>query len=95
MLLDFTGGTLSLVQLLMQCSVLSDWSQIVGNPVKFGLGFVSLSFDTVFMAQHWILFPSTPEHLDAAVQEDIAPISEEARLLVDPEPPSTEHGTAD
>lgn len=68
-LLDFTGGTLSLAQLLMQCSVLNDWSQIVGNPVKFGLGFVSLSFDLVFMVQHWILYPHAPENVAAAVEE--------------------------
>lgn len=89
-LLDFTGGTLSLAQLLMQCSVLNDWSQIVGNPVKFGLGFVSLSFDLVFMVQHWILYPHAPEDVAAAVEEGTEPSGEEARLLVDPPAPAQE-----
>lgn len=93
-LLDFTGGTLSLAQLLMQCSVLNDWSQVLGNPVKFGLGFVSLSFDTVFMAQHWILFPSTPERPEEMETEEVEPVSEEARLLGVPPPPN-EADTAD
>lgn len=89
-LLDFTGGTLSLAQLLMQCSVLNDWSQIVGNPVKFGLGFVSLSFDLVFMVQHWILYPHAPENVAAAVEEGTEPSGEEACLLVDPPAPAPE-----
>ena len=96
MLLDFTGGTLSLAQLLMQCSVLNDWSQVVGNPVKFGLGFVSLSFDTVFMAQHWVLYPSTPvgsQEIESD-RNDLEPTSEEARLLVDP-PSSREVDSAE
>ena len=55
-LLDFTGGFLSVAQLLMQCAVQHDWTQIAGNPVKFGLGFVSLFFDVIFMAQHYIIY---------------------------------------
>lgn len=42
----------------MQCAVLHDWKQIAGNPVKFGLGFVSLSFDIAFMVQHYVLYAS-------------------------------------
>lgn len=29
-----------------------------GNPVKFGLGFASMFFDVIFMAQHWCLYPA-------------------------------------
>ena len=57
-LLDFTGGSLSVAQLCLQCAVRSDWTQISGNPVKFGLGFVSMLFDIGFMVQHYGLYPS-------------------------------------
>ena len=35
-----------------------DWSAIAGNPVKFGLGFSSMVFDTVFLIQHYVLYPN-------------------------------------
>lgn len=60
-LLDFFGGFLSLGQVLLTCTVLDDWSAIVGNPVKFGLGSVSMVFDTVFMLQHYVLYAEKPE----------------------------------
>jgi hypothetical protein len=71
----------------MQCSVLNDWSQVIGNPVKFGLGFVSLSFDTVFMIQHWILFPQAREQ-QVADQEAVEAVSEQVQLLADSEEPA-------
>eukprot|EP01059_Diplonema_ambulator_P025106 TRINITY_DN42090_c0_g1_i1.p1 TRINITY_DN42090_c0_g1~~TRINITY_DN42090_c0_g1_i1.p1 ORF type:complete len:372 (+),score=85.07 TRINITY_DN42090_c0_g1_i1:69-1118(+) len=55
-LLDFTGGTLSLAQLFIDCIRKSDWSKISGDPVKFGLGFCSMMYDTIFMIQHYILY---------------------------------------
>jgi cystinosin len=57
-LLDFGGGALSLVQLVMDGAVTRDWSAVTGNPVKFGLGSASMLFDVVFMAQHWLLYPA-------------------------------------
>lgn len=56
-LLDFTGGTLSILQLILDCADLGDWSGITGNVAKFGLGFVSITFDVIFMLQHYVLFP--------------------------------------
>lgn len=47
--LDFEGGLLSLGQLFLDAAVCSDWTPITGNPVKFGLGFVSMFFDVIFM----------------------------------------------
>ena len=35
-LLDFTGGSLSLAQLFMDASHNNDWSAVIGDPVKFG-----------------------------------------------------------
>ncbi len=37
-----------------------DWSGITGDPVKFGLGALSMAYDVVFMLQHyvWYALPS-------------------------------------
>lgn len=55
-LLDLIGGVLSIAQLVIDSSLQSDWSGITGNPVKLGLGNVSILFDIVFMVQHYILY---------------------------------------
>jgi cystinosin len=55
-LLDFGGGVLSELQLLLDSADLQDWSGITGNPAKFCLGFVSIFFDCIFMAQHYVLY---------------------------------------
>jgi cystinosin len=72
-LLDFTGGVLSVAQLLLQCVILRDWTLIAGNPVKFGLGFVALAFDIVFMLQHYVWFrapESDPAFVVVAADEE-------------------------
>ena len=58
MLLDFEGGLLSLVQQLMDAVACSDWTPLLGNPIKFALGFVSMGFDVVFAVQHFYLYPN-------------------------------------
>ena len=55
-LLDLAGGVLSIAQLVIDSSLQGDWSGILGNPVKFGLGNVSIFFDVIFMVQHYILY---------------------------------------
>lgn len=54
--LDFIGGILSILQLIIDSSLQDDWSGITGNPVKLGLGNVSIFFDVVFMTQHYVLY---------------------------------------
>ncbi|KAJ1311327.1 hypothetical protein OPQ81_009822 [Rhizoctonia solani] len=63
-LLDFTGGLLSLLQLLIDSSAADDWSSITGNPVKFGLSMLSLGFGLLFISQHYILYATkrSPSH---------------------------------
>lgn len=56
-LLDFTGGTLSDLQLVLDCAALHDWSGITGNIAKLCLGLLSMTFDVIFMVQHYVLFP--------------------------------------
>lgn len=60
--LDFVGGVLSLLQLVIDSSLQADWSGLAGNPVKFGLANISLAFDIIFMIQHYILYgPVEPQ----------------------------------
>ncbi|KAF9357268.1 hypothetical protein BGX26_004011 [Mortierella sp. AD094] len=61
-LLDFTGGVLSISQLVLDAYISGDWSGISGDPVKFGLGFLSIAFDLVFMTQHYILYRDRTDH---------------------------------
>ncbi|KAJ5573402.1 L-cystine transporter [Penicillium hispanicum] len=60
-LMDLTGGVLSLVQLVLDSSLQSDWSGITGNPVKFLLGNITIVSDMVFVVQHYILYRDASE----------------------------------
>ncbi|KAI0442655.1 PQ loop repeat-domain-containing protein [Xylaria telfairii] len=55
-LLDFTGGLLSIAQLGIDSYLQHDWSGVTGNPVKFFLGNVSMFYDLLFMGQHYCLY---------------------------------------
>ncbi|KAI0491143.1 PQ loop repeat-domain-containing protein [Xylaria cf. heliscus] len=55
-LLDFTGGLLSIAQLGIDSYLQRDWSGVTGNPVKFFLGNVSMFYDLLFMGQHYFLY---------------------------------------
>ena len=55
-LLDFTGGILSVLQMFLLSTNYNDWSSIFGSPTKFGLGVFSILFDVLFMVQHYILY---------------------------------------
>uniref|UniRef100_A0A0K0EGQ7 Cystinosin n=1 Tax=Strongyloides stercoralis TaxID=6248 RepID=A0A0K0EGQ7_STRER len=60
-LLDFTGGFMDIVQMILQGANTNDWTGFYGNPVKFGLGLVSMIFDIVFMIQHYFLYRNINE----------------------------------
>ncbi|KAI1075859.1 PQ loop repeat-domain-containing protein [Whalleya microplaca] len=55
-LLDFSGGILSIAQQGIDSWLQGDWSGITGNPVKFLLGNASMLYDLLFMGQHYVLF---------------------------------------
>lgn len=61
-LLDFSGGLLSLLQLVIDSSLQADWSGLTGNPIKFGLSNISLFFDIIFILQHFVLYGPVEEH---------------------------------
>lgn len=50
---------MDIVQMIIQASNTNDWTPFYGNPVKFGLGLVSMVFDVLFMVQHYFLYPNS------------------------------------
>nr|CAG8581271.1 14644_t:CDS:2 [Entrophospora candida] len=69
---DFTGGVLSNFQLIFDAYLTNNWSGIKGDFVKFGLGFLSITFDLLFMIQHYLLYQD---------HEDYNPIADRTGLL--------------
>nr|XP_012423396.1 PREDICTED: cystinosin isoform X1 [Odobenus rosmarus divergens] len=59
-LLDFTGGSFSLLQMFLQSYNNEQWTLIFGDPTKFGLGLFSIFFDIVFFIQHFCLYRKRP-----------------------------------
>ncbi|GBF98273.1 cystinosin-like [Raphidocelis subcapitata] len=56
-LLDFTGGALSLGQQLLTAWWAGNWAPVTANPVKLGLALTSMGMDVLFMVQHYTLYP--------------------------------------
>ncbi|KAH7126860.1 L-cystine transporter-like protein [Dendryphion nanum] len=56
MLLDFLGGVMSLTQVMIDSLLQGSWDGITGNPVKFGLGNITVMFDLIFLYQHYVLY---------------------------------------
>jgi cystinosin len=61
LLLDCSGGVLSMLQLLIDSSLQTDWSGLTGNPVKLGLANISMIFDIIFITQHYVLYGPVEE----------------------------------
>ncbi|XP_011631176.1 cystinosin homolog isoform X2 [Pogonomyrmex barbatus] len=59
--LDFTGGILSMLQMILNAFNYDDWESIFGDPTKFGLGFFSVAFDIFFLIQHYVLYRHSNE----------------------------------
>ena len=55
-LLDLGGGLASLLQMVLVAHNSRDWDSLTGNPTKLGLAGVSLVFDFLFLAQHFVLY---------------------------------------
>lgn len=55
-LLDFTGGSFSLLQMFLLAYNNNEWDSIFGDFTKFGLGLFSIIFDILFMTQHYVLY---------------------------------------
>jgi len=76
--LDFTGGVLSMGQMLLNAYNYNDWKSIIGDPTKFGLGLFSAFFDVLFLIQHYVLYrnPYEPIPGDVHVQTDDAHLTD-------------------
>jgi len=61
-LLDFTGGSLSILQMMLIAYNNDDWSSIFGDLTKFGLGMFSVLFDIFFMLQHYVFYRGNLPH---------------------------------
>ncbi|KIH86951.1 cystinosin [Sporothrix brasiliensis 5110] len=88
MILDFVGGILSIVQLLLDSYRQHDWSGVTGNPVKLLLGNVSILYDLVFFTQHYVLYAESSRgdgkdlaHEEEAVENSRTQPTERDRLL--------------
>jgi cystinosin len=56
-LLDLTGGLLSFLQQFIDAINSGNWGVMIGSPVKFVLGLISIAFDVLFIIQHYGLYP--------------------------------------
>lgn len=45
-----------MAQLFLDAFISRDFSGIVGNLAKFGLSFLAMGFDILFMFQHYVLY---------------------------------------
>ncbi|VDK75927.1 unnamed protein product [Anisakis simplex] len=67
---------MDICQMILQAINTDDWSAFYGNPVKFGLGLVSMIFDIVFIIQHYVLYRNKNASLEA-------PKIDESRATID------------
>ncbi|KAJ0032670.1 hypothetical protein NQD34_002751 [Periophthalmus magnuspinnatus] len=68
-LLDFTGGVLSILQMVLQSYNNDQWMLFFGNPTKFGLGLFSVLFDLLFISQHYCLYRTKYQPLPSEEQD--------------------------
>lgn len=80
-LLDLTGGVCSLAQLLLDASINDDWGSLRGNPAKLILGLIAISFDGIFLLQHYILYRHSNGKADEPEAEDAGEPDERTRLV--------------
>lgn len=72
-LLDFIGGSFSLLQMFLLAYNYNDWTSIFGSPTKLGLGLLSIFFDLIFIFQHYVLYRKREnEVIDTANYQPIA-----------------------
>uniref|UniRef100_A0A8D8TBQ2 Cystinosin homolog n=1 Tax=Cacopsylla melanoneura TaxID=428564 RepID=A0A8D8TBQ2_9HEMI len=63
-LLDFTGGTFSILQMVVLAINLDDWDGFLIDTTKLGLGLFSVAFDILFIVQHYLLYRNCSDIYD-------------------------------
>ena len=69
-LLDFSGGILSLLQMILDTAIEGDLSALSGNLPKILLGLTSILFDVLFMIQHYFLYHRAEEGRFEVLNDD-------------------------
>ncbi|KAJ4957457.1 hypothetical protein NE237_024568 [Protea cynaroides] len=73
-LLDLLGGLMNYAQMSMQSIDQGSWVNFYGNIGKTLLSLLSISFDFLFMCQHYLLYPSKKENVSSKIDlADTAP----------------------
>lgn len=93
-LLDFTGGSFSIAQMFLSSYNYDDWLSIFGNFTKFGLGAISITFDILFVVQHYILYRQIGE-LDVSTESIPSPIISQSVMSASYRQPSEDGNVAD
>lgn len=65
----FAGGSLSILQMVLQSYNSKDWTIFYGDVTKIGLGLFSILFDILFMFQHYVFY-STGAPWGVGVREE-------------------------
>lgn len=75
-ILDLTGGVLSLIQLIGDCASMKDWSGLTGNPTKLFLSMTTIFFDLVFLIQHYVLYADKTSYSELPLELQKQPSTE-------------------
>ncbi|KAF2352188.1 PQ-loop repeat [Trinorchestia longiramus] len=55
-MLDFTGGVMSIIQMFLIADNYDDINSVLSDPTKLGLGLLSIFFNILFFIQHFVLY---------------------------------------
>jgi len=70
-ILDFTGGFMSIVQMFLIAANYDDYNSVLTDPTKLGLGLLSMFFNIFFFAQHFCLYRGNEiQSADSKREED-------------------------
>uniref|UniRef100_T1J5P1 Cystinosin n=1 Tax=Strigamia maritima TaxID=126957 RepID=T1J5P1_STRMM len=70
-ILDLSGGFLSIVQMVLIAWNYDDWNSIIGDPTKLGLGLMSMMFCLVFLIQNYFFYKDSGYEPIEEVKTDI------------------------
>ncbi|KAL8643823.1 MAG: hypothetical protein Q9226_008097 [Calogaya cf. arnoldii] len=84
-MMDLVGAVLSVAQLVIDSFLDGGgWSGVLGNPVKFALGNVTVVFDLIFVLQHYVWYRGArkeAEGKELEAREEAVEDGERRRLL--------------
>jgi cystinosin len=68
-MLDVSGALFSLGQLVIDSALQKHWT-FTANPVKFGLGNITIVFDVVFIIQHYVLYKNPVKRAEEEEEDE-------------------------